>query len=68
MKAVEKLGEYMQTNLTGNQLMDLLEQLDAYEMVSIRVPEGQLRVGGAYYEFYVDEASLWEMVKEVFCQ
>lgn len=68
MKAVEKLAEHMQTNLTGNQLMELLEQLDTYEVAPIRVPEGELRIGGEYYEFYVDEASLWENVKAVFCQ
>ena len=67
MKVVEKLGEYMQTNLTGNQLIDLLEQLDTYEVAPIRVPEGELRIG-EYYEFYVDEDSLWENVKELFCQ
>lgn len=68
MKVVEKLGEYMQTNLTGNQLIEMLEQLDTYEVAPIRVPEGELRIGGEYYEFYVDEASLWENVKAVFCQ
>lgn len=68
MKAVEKLGEHMQTNLTGNQLVELLEQLDTYEVAPIRVPEGDLRIGEKYYEFYVNEASLWENVKAVFCQ
>lgn len=67
MKAVEKLAEHMQTNLTGNQLIDLLEKLDTYEVAPIRVPEGDLRIG-EYYEFYVDEASLWEHVREVYCQ
>lgn len=68
LKAVEKLGEHMQTNLTGDQLVDLLEKMDTYEMAPIRVPEGELRIGGEYYEFYVDEASLWDTVKDVFCQ
>ncbi len=68
LKAVEKLGEHMQTNLTGNQLIELLEQLDTYDVASVRVPDGELRVGEEYYEFYVDEASLWENVKAVLCQ
>jgi len=58
----------MQTNLTGNQLVELLEQLDTYEVAPIRVPEGELRIGGEYYEFYMDEASLWENVMAVYCQ
>lgn len=67
MKVVEKLGEHVQTNLSGNQLIDLLEKLGTYEVAPIRVPEGDLRIG-EYYEFYVDEASLWENVREVYCQ
>ena len=68
MKAVEKLGEHMQTNLTGNQLVDLLGQLNTYEVAPIRVPEGELRIGEEHYEFYVDEAPLWETVKALFCK
>ena len=67
MKVVEKLGEHMRTNLSGNQLIDLLEKMDTYEVAPIRVPEGDLRIG-EYYEFYVDEESLWENVREVYCQ
>lgn len=68
LKVVDKLSGYMTTNLTGQQLSDLLERMDTYEIAPIRVPEGELLTGEEYYEFYVDEASLWEDVKAVFCQ
>lgn len=65
---LEKLSGYMQTNLTGQQLANLLEQLDSYQISPIRTAEGELRSGTEYYEFYVDEASLWEIVKDAYCQ
>lgn len=68
MKVLEKLGNYLQSSLTGNQLMDVMEHLDTYTIAPIRVPEGTLRTGGEYYEFYIDEASLWENVRAVYCR
>lgn len=68
VKVIEQLGNYLQTNLTGDQLMDVLERLDTYAVSPVRVPEGTLQTGGEYYEFYVDETSLWEHVKAVYCQ
>lgn len=68
MNVLEQLGNYLQTNLTGDQLLDVLERMDTYKVAPIRVPEGTLETSGEYYEFYVDETSLWEHVKAVYCQ
>lgn len=65
---LEELNGYMQTNLTGQQLSGLLEQLETYQISPIRTAEGELHSGTEYYEFYVDEASLWEIVKTAYCQ
>ena len=67
LRLVEKLGSYMQSNMTGQQLSDLIEKLDNYHINPIRYAEGELVVGQKYYEFYVDKDSLWEMVKEAYC-
>ena len=67
LKLVEKLGSYMQSNMTAQQLSELVEKLDQYHVNSVRYPEGELIVGQKYYEFYVDEESLWEMVKGAYC-
>ena len=67
LKLVEKLGSYLQSNMTAQQLSELVEKLDHYHVNSIRYPEGELIVGQKYYEFYVDEDSLWEMVKGAYC-
>lgn len=68
LKLVEKLGEYLQSDLTAQQLSDLLQSLDDSQASPIRVADGELIAGSEYYEFFVDEASLWEIVKRAYCQ
>lgn len=68
LKLLEKMGDYLQSNLTGQQLSDLIVQLDQSQILPIRVPEGELIEGSQYYEFYVDEASLWEIVRSAYCE
>ncbi len=67
MRLVETLAEYLQSDMTAQQLADLVEQLDAAQVSPIVYPEGDLVVGKEYYEFYADEASLWELVKNAYC-
>lgn len=68
MKLVEKMGEHIQTDLTAQQLSDFVESLDKSRIYPIRSPEGELMIGTQHYEFFADEASLWEIVKRAFCQ
>lgn len=68
MKVVEKVGEYLQTDLTAQQLSDLIQTLDQSRISPIRTADGELIIGAEYYEFFVDEASLWEIVKQAYCQ
>ena len=65
---LEKMADYLQSNLTGDQLVNLITQLDTAEISPIRTPEGTLTLGEEHYEFYVDEASLWETVKGAYCE
>lgn len=68
LKLVEKLGEHIQSDLTAQQLSDLVQSLDRAQISPIRTADGELVVGTQYYEFFVDEASLWEIVKKAYCQ
>ena len=68
MKLVEKMGEHLQSDLTAQQLADFVESLDKATISPIRTPDGELIIGAQYYEFFVDEASLWEIVKRAYCQ
>ena len=67
IKMLEKLSEYLQSNLTAQQLSDLVTRLDKSQISPIRFAEGELKKGEEYYEFYPDEASLWEMVRNAYC-
>ena len=67
LKLVEKMGEFIQTDMTVQQLSDLVERLDKDQISPIRTADGELVAGTQYYEFFVDEASLWEIVKRAYC-
>lgn len=68
MKLLEKLSEYLQSDLTAQQLSDLVTQLDSAQVAPIRYAEGRLVEGAEYYEFYPDQTSLWDMVKWAYCE
>lgn len=68
LKLVGKMGEYLQSDLTAQQLSDLMERLDKSQVSPIRAADGELLAGTEHYEFFVDEDSLWEIVKRAYCQ
>lgn len=68
LKLVEKMGEHIQTDLTAQQLSDFVQSLDKSQFSPVRTAEGTLIVGTEHYEFFVEEASLWEIVKQAYCQ
>ena len=68
VKLLEKLPEFLQSDLTAQQLSDLLTRLDTCEISPIRYAEGELKKGEQYYEFYPAESSLWDMVKQAYCK
>lgn len=68
LKLVEQLGEYIQSDLTAQQLSDLVQSLDSAQISPIRTADGELIIGTEHYEFFVDEDSLWEIVKRAYCQ
>lgn len=67
LKLIEKLSDYLQSDLTAQQLSELMTRLDGSHIYPIRTAEGELIQGAEHYEFYVDEASLWEIVKDAYC-
>ena len=68
LKLLEKMAEYLQSDLTAQQLSDLIVQLDNSLISPIRCAEGELIVDTQYYEFYVDKDSLWETVRSTYCE
>lgn len=67
VKLLEKLSEYLQSDLTAQQLSELVTRLDQAEVSPIRYAEGRLKKGEQYYEFYPDPQSLWEIVRAAYC-
>lgn len=67
VKLAEKLGEFIQTDLTARQLSELMESLDRSRISPIRSPEGELLTGADHYEFFVEEESLWQLVHGAYC-
>lgn len=65
---LENLSEYLQSDLTAQQLSELVTRLDKAEISPIHYAEGQLKKGEQYYAFYPEEASLWAMVKQAYCE
>ncbi len=66
MKAIEKLSDYMVTELDARQLASLVTKLDSYEFKGIVTAKGEL-VLGEHYEFYADEDDLWSIVLKACC-
>lgn len=67
LKVMDQLDGYLQTSLSVQDLADLINHLNTYTISPIQPTEGELKIG-EYYEFYVDDAALWNLVKTAYCQ
>ena len=66
-KAFRAAEPFLCTDLSAQQISDMAAALDGYELLPVVTPSGSYVMGEAYAEFYVDEASLAECVRSVFC-
>lgn len=57
-----QLEPYMVTDLSGSDVSTLLETSQYYSSRGIITPEGTVKRGGTFVEFYADEAALKELV------
>lgn len=67
VRVLDTLGNVLQTNLTDTQMSNLLQELEKFDIAPIAFSDGTLKTGAKYYEFYVNESSLWEIVKNICC-
>ena len=68
MKLVEKLSDYMITDMTADGISKLAERLDKYGIGDVRYASGDNIQGKEFYEFYVDKDDLWSIVREEMCK
>ena len=67
VKAFRAAEPFLCTDLSAENVSSLVSELAEYELLPAVTPEGEYVMGEEYAEFYVDEASLWECVRSVFC-
>ena len=66
--AFKAIDKYLTTDLTVNDISDIVDRLCNYEILPVVSPDGELKLGEEFVEFYVDDDSLWQNVKTVFCK
>ena len=72
--AFKAIDRFLCTNLTVNNISEIVNDLCEYEILPVVTPEGtytqsDLFVEGLEHaEFHPDEASLWDCVRSVFCR
>lgn len=65
-KLYGKCADYIVTNCSVNVISGLMERCSDYQLVEIVSPKGENVLGKEYYEFYLDEAALSELVLRLF--
>lgn len=65
-RAALKTTEYIVSDCSGNRLQEFLEKISSYKMGEIRSIEGETITGETNMEFYPDEASVREIVIDLF--
>lgn len=66
MTTYEAISPYMVTDISFNTMNGLMQRYAEYELAHILTPEGENVLGETYYEFYVDEEKLDQLVLDVF--
>lgn len=62
----EEVSAYIVTDCSVTTMSKMLENFNSYELVEIVTPEGENVLGSEYYEFYVDEEALDELILRLF--
>ena len=64
----QAIDRYLCTDLTVNDISQIVDHLCEYTVFPVISPDGELVMGEKYAEFHVDDASLWSCVKSTFCK
>ncbi len=66
LSVYEEVSPYIVTDCSATNMSKILEKYAHYEIVEIVSPKGENHLGNEYYEFYVDEAALDELILRLF--
>lgn len=62
LSAYDEVDEYIVTDCTTKTLTNLADKFSDYQLNEIISPDGKNTIGDEYYEFYVDEEALEDLV------
>ena len=66
VEALLKMADYIVSDRSISQLQDLADKFIEYEFIGIKTLKGKSEVGEKHMEFYADEASVKEVVFDLF--
>ena len=67
MRAFRAVEKFLCTDLTVDNVSKMLDNLNEYEILPAITPDGVYQLGTEYAEYIVDQESLWNCVRTVFC-
>ena len=68
LRAYDRLADSLVTDVTPNDISAISKKLQTYEIRPVLTPDGELKLGTRYAEFYVSQESLDEIVRNIFCR
>ena len=63
---LEEMNQFIQTDITRNQYIDLINDLDKVDNIEYIMPEGEYKADYKYSEFYPDQEKLLDLVVRTF--
>lgn len=66
IEAYEDVQPYLVTDCSANAISGMVDRFSGYRINEVAVPEGQNVLGETYYEFYVDEEKLDQLILRLF--
>ena len=64
--AYEDVSPYLVTDCSINAISGMIDRFGGYEINEVVTPEGENVMGEEYFEFYLDEAKLDELILRLF--
>lgn len=68
MRVIETMSQFLQSDMTADQIADLLTVLDRYAISSITPLPGMVMRPGVYYEYILDMDGVWETLTAAVCE
>lgn len=68
MRVIETMSDFLQSDMTADQIAELITVLDTFEISPITPLPGELTRPGVYYEYILDTDGTWEALTAAVCE